>query len=259
MALPANLSPSPFQEVFSELFERRSVAEAVQRRLGLNDDTTADADDFGMLRTADQHVIGWTLSRHDDASRYVRLLVQSISRLLDNFEKQQQESNGRRPAPSPAAVGIDATPLSLEEARQWLTGGGAPATRNDHGAAAATNKRKSAQLMDVVLLHYAVARLCEIVRALQELSANRKKRPTTTTTTTNGGGGGTDERRRRRRINGTIPSTKGDSEARSGATMATTFYPDGVLLSDWQPLVSLLSSPVVDSFVQRTFDASVSL
>jgi hypothetical protein len=255
MALPANLSPSPFQEVFSELFERRSVAEAVQRRLGLNDAATAAADDdFGMLRTADEHVIGWTLSRHDDASRYVRLLLQSISRLLDNFEKQKQESNGRRTAPAPAAVGgIDATPLSLEEALPWLTGGGgAPATRNDPGgAAAAPNTRKSAQLMDVALLHYAVARLCEIVRALQDLSANRKKRPTTTTTTTtNGGGGGTDERRRRNGTTNLI--TKGASEARSGATMSTTFYPDGVLLPDWQPLMSLLSSPAIDSFVQRT-------
>jgi hypothetical protein len=243
MAFPVNLSSSPFHEVFGELFERRSVAEAVQRRLGLvqpnADDNADDANDFDFLRTADEHVIDWTLSRHDEALRYVRLLLGSVSHIVASFEKQ--ESNNRRMTTSIPAVGLETTPLSLEEARSWWTTASAGndrdgATTAESSTRARTRTRTTAeQRLDVVLLHYAASRLCEIVRALQELSANRK-RPTTMTTN----GGGTDGRQR---MNGTNPAA---------ATMATTFYPDGILLPDWKPLMSLLNCPAVDSFVQRT-------
>jgi hypothetical protein len=251
MAFPVNLSSSPFHEVLGELFERRSVAEAVQRRLGLvqqngggdvsnADDASASA--FGFLRTADEHVIDWTLSRRDEALRYARLLLGLVSHVVASFEKQ--ESSNRRLTSCAPAVGLEATPLSLEEARRWLTAASAgddrDAATTAETPAMRTRTRTAEQRLDVVLLHYAVTRLCEVVRALQELSANRKRPTPTTTTNGSGGGGGTDGRQRR---NGTNPAA---------ATMATTFYPDGILLPDWMPLMALLNCPAVDSFVHRT-------
>jgi hypothetical protein len=280
MPLPVHLSPSPFGELFSDLFEEgtsvayrqgRRPAEVEDRdgatsassfpsrarksavfclRDRLEDDNGDAAEWWPCLRTAHEHVIGWTLSRHDEAREYVELLLRrvagkALALLLKDWESGDNSSNNRRnqSRSSTSILSISSlldgssAVLSAEQARQWVL----EANSCDNG------EEDDPTRYLTVVLHYAVTQLCEIVQALEENAAmsSDEKRRSRRDWSQRGADGSA-------RRSGSSDAIRGSSGA-APATMATTFFPNGILIGGWTTLQLLLSDSRVDPFVQRTY------
>jgi hypothetical protein len=290
MPFPVNLSPSPFRDAFSELlFEGKvifaggqtttqhgacSANSSISGRYSDGDDGLARIEplpiqdridgmfgsDWSRIRTAHEHVIGWTLSRHDETLEYVTSLLRAArhahSSLVEAEQIRKRERKNDRRSPSAASsvpadaagtsllLPLDATVWSPLEVIKWLD------EDDDSGISRDYDNGR----LGVIVLHYVVTQLCEIVQALEEVSGRRKMQSTNAC-----GGSFSSAKAGSNNDSGGSRSSTSSLTSRStttvvAATMATTFYPNGMLDEEGRRTLQMLLSGtrVVDPFVQRT-------
>ena len=209
MSFPVNLSSSPVTEAFA----------AVPHDPVLEQELELSKVDVSLLQRAEDHVLQYTLSSPVDSADYAQLLL----KLLDKASALHVQRRGQRRRPSQsslngntttshsptAAVSNPSAPTPL----QWPPVEVAPLP-----AEQALQLLNDEDTQMLVVVHYAVSKLCEVVVTLPELAHNNTKKAPL-------------------------------------VSLSSTFYPNGILVEDWRPLLRLLmrGAAETDTYSQRTW------